>query len=50
MLVTFSIFSSSWRFVSSIQTIAPPWLLVRTFTKTLFIQRWPSALECSTVP
>ena len=50
MLVTFSIFFSSWRFVSSIGSIAQPWPLVRTFTKTLFIQRSLSALERSTVP
>ena len=31
--------------MSSIGSIAPPWPLVRTFTKTLFIQRLPSALE-----
>ena len=49
LLVTFSFFSSSWRFVSSIGSIAPPWPLVRTFTKTPFIQRWPPALERSTV-
>ena len=38
-MVPFSIFFSSWRFASSIRSIAPPWTLVRMFTKTLFIQR-----------
>ena len=37
LLVPFSIFFSSWRCVSSIGSIAPPWPLVRTFTKTLFM-------------
>ena len=39
MEAPFSIFFSSWRIVSSIWSIALPWPLVRTFTKTLFMQR-----------
>ena len=50
LLVPFSIFFISWSFVPFIGSIAPPWPLVRTFTKMLFIQQSPSALEPSTVP
>ena len=35
----FLFFFSSLRFVSSIGSIAPPWPLVRTFTKVLFMQQ-----------
>ena len=50
MLVPFSVFFSSRSLVHSIRSIALPWPLVTLLTKTLFIQRSPSALERSTVP
>ena len=50
LLVVFSFFFSSCRVVPPIGSIAPPWALVRTFTKTLFIQRWLAALERWTIP
>ena len=50
MLYPFCIFFSSWSLVPSIGSNAPPWPLVSTFTKTLFIQRSSYALERSTVP
>ena len=42
-------FFSSWSFVPSIGSIAPPWPLVSMFTQTLFRQRSLSALERLTV-
>ena len=43
-------FFRSWSFVPSLGSNAPPWPLVKRFTKRLFIQQLPSALEHSTVP
>ena len=47
LLVPFFLSFSYWRFVPLIGSIALPWPLVRTFTKTLFVQQQRSCNKTS---